>query len=340
MKILITGASGFIGSFMVEEGLRRGDEVWAAVRATSSRRYLQDERIRLIELDFTRRKVLDAQLAHHKQEQGAWDVVIHCAGVTKCRNKQEFMEGNYTCTVNLVEALSDNGMMPKQFAYLSSLSVCGPVHEKNYASIREQDVPQPNTAYGCSKWEAEKWLHSFTEKGSGKPLPWVIFRPTGVYGPREKDYFLMVKSIKQHVDFEAGFKRQDLTFIYVKDLVKAVYLAIDKQVLHRVYLLSDGEVYSSRAFSDFIREELGNPFVLRIKCPLCVLRLISVVAEKLAALQGKASTLNRDKYNIMKQRNWRCDIIPAIKELDYDADYDLECGVRETIAWYKQEKWI
>ena len=85
---------------------------------------------------------------------------------------------------------------------------------------------------------------------------------------------------------------------------------------------------------------MGNPWLVRIKCPLVILKLISIVAEAGAKCLGKTSTLNRDKYNIMKQRNWRCDISPIVKELGFCPEYLLERGVQETIAWYKEEKWL
>ena len=168
----------------------------------------------------------------------------------------------------------------------------------------------------------------------------MIFRPTGVYGPREKDYFLMVKSICNHVDFVAGYKRQDITFIYVKDLVKAVYLAISKGVRNRSYFVSDGGVYNSRAFSDLIRKELGNPWMIRFVCPLLLLKAISYVSGFISHFTHKPSTLNGDKYKIMKQRNWRCDIEPLRRELGYEPEYDLERGVKETVNWYKKEGWV
>ena len=78
-KILITGASGFIGGFLVEEALKRGYEVWAGVRSHSSRRHLQDDRIRFIELDYAHEKELDDQLKAFAQENGGWRYVIHNA---------------------------------------------------------------------------------------------------------------------------------------------------------------------------------------------------------------------------------------------------------------------
>lgn len=333
-KILVTGASGFIGSFLVEGGLAEGMQVWAGVRRSSSRKYLQDGRIRFAELDFTDSDKLASQLLKHKEEHGGWDYIIHCAGVTKCIDKAGFEIGNYWATRHFIETLVKLCMTPKNFIFISSLSIFGPIRENDYSSICETDTPVPNTAYGVSKLKTEEYLQGL------KNFPYVIFRPTGVYGPREKDYFLMVKSISNHVDFAAGFKRQDITFVYVNDLVQAVYLAIKKDVKYRSYFVSDGEVYNSSTFSDLIRKELGNPWMIRFVCPLSLLKVISLVAETCSRLVGKTSTLNRDKYKIMKQRNWRCDIQPLIDELGYKPEYNLERGVKETISWYKKEGWV
>ena len=333
-KVLVTGASGFIGSFLIEGALERGMQTWAGIRKTSSKRYLQDKRIRFAELNFGNKETLKAQLAAHKREHAGWDYIIHCAGVTKCLHKEDFDKGNYQATVHFVEALKELDMVPERFIYISSLSIFGPIHEDTYEPISEKDEAQPNTAYGVSKLKSEKYLQSLVD------FPYVIYRPTGVYGPRERDYFLMAQSVKQHVDFAAGFKRQDITFIYVKDLVQAVYLGTKPEALRRAYFVSDGEVYESRTFSDLIQKELGVSWLLRIKCPLILLKCLSLLAEFGAKCVGKTSTLNRDKYNIMKQRNWQCDITPLVKELGYQPEYLLDRGVKEIIAWYKKEKWL
>lgn len=333
-SILITGASGFIGSFIVEEALNRKFGVWAGVRSSSSREYLRNRKIHFLELDFAHPNELRAQLSGHKGTYNKFDYIIHCAGVTKCVNKNDFDHVNYLQTKYFVDTLRELNMIPKQFIFISTLSVFGPVQEKTYAPISENDTPQPNTAYGLSKLKTELYLQSIPG------FPYVIYRPTGVYGPREKDYFLMAKSIKQHTDFAVGFRRQDLTFVYVKDIVQAVFLGMEKQVSRRAYFLADGKVYNSRTFSDLIRKELGNPFVIRFRCPLIVLKVVSLLAEFWAKRRGTTSTLNSDKYRIMKQRNWQCDIAPAVEELGYTPQYDLERGVKETIAWYKDKGWL
>lgn len=338
-RILITGASGFIGSFIVEEALNRGFETWAAVRKSSSKAFLQDERIHFIELNLSSEAELKQQL---KDIQ--FDYVVHAAGVTKCLHKEDFFRINTEGTKNLVRALLDLQMPLKRFVYISSLSIMGAIREEQpYKEIREQDKAMPNTAYGKSKLEAEQWLVSLNkelEKRNEKLLPYVTLRPTGVYGPRERDYFMMAKSIQSHTDFAVGFKQQDITFVYVTDVVQAVFLAMEKGQTGRCYFLSDGEVYQSSTFSDLIRKELGNPWWIRITAPLWLLRIITFCGEYMGHITGKVTALNNDKYNIMKQRNWRCDINPARQELGYEPQVKLEEGVRRSIAWYKKNKWL
>jgi nucleoside-diphosphate-sugar epimerase len=330
MKILITGASGFIGSFIVEEALRRGFETWAVVRKSSSRAFLQDERIHLIELNLSSEEQLTAQLKDHQ-----FDYVVHAAGVTKCLHKEDFFRINTEGTKHFVRALLATQNNLKRFVYISSLSITGAIREQQpYQEIREDDEAMPNTAYGKSKLDAEQWLDTV------KDLPYVILRPTGVYGPRERDYFMMAKSIKAHTDFAVGFKQQDITFVYVTDVVQAVFLACEKGVTGRRYFLSDGEVYQSSTFSNLIRKELGNPWWIRITAPLWLLRIITFCGEYIGKMTGKVTALNNDKYFIMRQRNWRCDIEPARSELGYEPQVKLEEGVKRSIAWYKENNWL
>ena len=329
-KILITGASGFIGSFIVEEALRQGMETWAAVRKSSSRQFLQDQRIHFIELNLSSEEDLKQQLAGH-----SFDYIVHAAGVTKCLRQEDFFRINTEGTKHLVLALIALQMPIKRFVDISSLSVYGPVREQQpYEEIRESDTPQPNTAYGKSKLEAEHFLDTLHD------FPYVVLRPTGVYGPRERDYFMMAKSIRQHIDFAVGFQQQDLTFVYVLDVVQAIFLALERGKTGRKYFLSDGQVYSSRAFSDLIREELGNPWLLRIKAPIWLLRIITFCGEYIGRMTGQITALNNDKYHIMRQRNWRCDIQPAKDELGYQPHYDLKQGVALAVKWYKENGWL
>ena len=338
-KILITGASGFIGSFIVEEALKRGFEAWAAMRKSSSKAFLQDERIHFIELNLSSEEQLKQQLQGHQ-----FDYVIHAAGVTKCLHQEDFFRINTEGTKNLVNALLALKMPLKRFVYISSLSIMGAIREQQpYTEIQENDTARPNTAYGKSKLEAEEWLGKLNEELGMKNeelLPYVILRPTGVYGPRERDYFMMFKSIKAHTDFAVGFRQQDITFVYVTDVVQAVFLALEKGRTGRRYFLSDGKVYQSSTFSDLIRKELGNPWWIRITAPIWLLRIITFCGEYMGRMTGKITALNNDKFNIMRQRNWRCDITPAKEELGYEPRVQLEEGVKRSVKWYQENGWL
>jgi len=361
MKVLITGASGFIGSFLCDESLHRRFRVWAGIRSRSSRKWLQSEWLNFVTLDMTNTDTLYQQLNSFKQKQGKWDVIIHAGGATKCLNKEDFIANNFECTKNLVETLEQLDMLPQQFLYLSSLSVLGP-------SLDESN-PQPNTAYGESKLMSENYLkdkfaslensphtllpnenstlallpsensaHALPLRGSGGLT---IFRPTGVYGPREKDYLMMMKSIKHHYDFAVGFKPQIITFVYVQDLVNAILSAIGNEKSYgKTYAVSDGNSYSSRAFSDLIQKELDKRFVLHITAPLFILKAVCNIGDLWSRLTGKISTLNKDKYNILSQRDWQCDITPIKEDLGYEPQWDLERGVKESVKWYKENKWL
>ena len=198
MRILITGASGFIGGFLVEEALRRGYETWAGVRSTSSRAHLCDGRIRFIDLRYDDPEALTAQIAEFAREHGAWDYVVHNAGLTKTLDKRAFFRVNAEHTRHLVDALSAAGCPPRKFILMSSLSAYGQGDERTFRPIRLDDPMRPDTAYGKSKMEAERIVR---ERAA---FPYVILRPTGVYGPGERDYYLEMRSVKAGFDFLAG----------------------------------------------------------------------------------------------------------------------------------------
>lgn len=348
MTILVTGASGFIGSYIVQEGLDKGFDVWAGMRGTSSRGYLQDQRIRFAQLNLSDPKLLRQQLRQYKDQMGGkgWDYVVHAAGATKCLKEEDFYRTNTDGTRNLIDALRAEEMIPKRFVFVSSLSIFGAIRENAvhkpstdnpwiYSPILLTDTPQPNTAYGRSKLKAEEYLQQ------QKDFPFTILRPTGVYGPREKDYFMMAKSIKQHIDFAVGFRPQEITFVYIMDVVQAIYKCMDAPAAEgKAYFLSDGEVYNSRRFSDLLQQYLGNPWVCHVKAPLWLLRIICWVSTRVSHITGKMNALNDDKFYILSQRNWQCDIEPAKRDFNFQPQWKLEQGVPATIKWYQDNGWI
>ncbi|MDR3250675.1 MAG: NAD(P)-dependent oxidoreductase [Tannerella sp.] len=330
-RILVTGASGFIGGFLVEEALRRNYDVWAGVRSGSSLARLRDERIRLIDLAYDDREALTKQLRKITADFGAWHYVIHNAGITKTVNTDDFYKVNVRNTRNLTEALQEAGCAPEKFLLMSSLSSFGPINERSFKPISPDDEQRPDSAYGKSKLEAETIVKSQTS------FPYVILCPTGVYGPGDKDYLLEIRSIKSGFDVKAGMKPQKITFIYVKDLAVAAFLALEnKNICNRTFLVSDADTYTDREFADLVKKILEKRFVLSVRIPLWMCYLACFFSGLTAKITGKTPTLNTDKYKTLKQRNWTCDTAKTRMELDFVPNFSLEEGLKETIAHDKK----
>jgi len=333
-NVIITGASGFVGSFLVEKSLSLGYNTWAAIRNSSNKKYLQDERIQFIDLKYNSVEELTKQFIDFKNQFGKIDYFIHNAGVTKCLNPKDFDTINYKNTVNLIDALQVADCIPSKFLLMSSLSAFGQDDEINYTPIKLTDIPHPNTAYGISKLKAEKYLQKT------KNFPYIILRPTGIYGPRELDYFLMLKTITSGFNIGAGYRPQHLTFIYVKDLVDIAFKALNSNLKNKAYFVADGDVYTGKEYTSLVKEALNKKQVLKITIPLTLLKLISGIAQDISKITKKPSTLNPDKFKIMKQRNWECDIQPLVNDLNFEPEYPLKKGLEEAIAWYKNEGWL
>ena len=233
-----------------------------------------------------------------------------------------------------MDALVDTSTVPQLFVLMSTLGVMGPGDEENYTPIQQNQKPQPNTAYGKSKLKTEQYI-----KGTPN-FPYLFLRPTGVYGPRDKDYLILIRSIKNRLEIGAGYKKQLLSFIYIKDLVKILFTAIDRGITNRAYNISDGRGYADIEFNNMVKEIIGVSGTASLKLPLGLVKVAAKSNELLSLIIGRPTTFNSDKYHIMKQRNWTCDISPLKKELDFQPDYLLKEGLEETITWYQKEGWL
>lgn len=332
--LLIIGAGGFIGGFIAQEGLRRGYDVWVGVRETTSRRYLTDPRLHFVVLDYDNPETLGPALSEAAPaDTGRWDWIIYNLGATKCTNFMDFNRINYGYLRDFTAALQQTGLVPERFLYMSSLSALGPGDETTYAPLTARTVPEPNTRYGVSKIKAETHLQTLAD------FPWIIFRPTGVYGPHEQDYLMMIKSIDRHFDFGVGYRKQLLTFIYVDDLVNAMFDALESAagaVEHHKYIIAEGRAYTQAEFRKIVADALGGKWVVPVKLPLWAVQAVSVVAEKIGVLRMKPSTLNRDKFRIMRQRNWDCDISDAQRDFGFTPRVTLEEGIARTVKSYRE----
>lgn len=332
-KVLIIGAGGFIGSYMAAEALRRGYETWCGVRESTSRRLLDDDRLRFAVFDYEDPRQMAEEMRLALPDGEKWDFVIHNLGATKCLNFSDFNRINHDYLRNTVEAFRLADKMPERFLLMSSLSALGPGDEKDYSPMTERQIPLPNTRYGTSKIKAETFVESCAD------LPWTILRPTGVYGPHEEDYLMMIKSIDRHFDFGVGFRRQMLTFIYAKDLARAAFDALESpRTLRQKYIISEPRAYSQKEFRQLVASKLNRKVVIPVRLPLWLVGMVSAMAEKWGVARMKPTTLNRDKFRIMKQRNWNCSPEKAKADFGFEAEYSLDRGLSETIEFYNRNK--
>ena len=330
-SVLIVGAGGFIGGHISKVGLERGYIVWAGIRESTSRRYLDDPRINFLVLDYENTEQMTRAITEAMPEGQRWDYIIYNLGATKCVNFNAFRRINHEYLKNFLDCITTLNKVPFRFLFMSSLSALGVGDEVNYSPFTAKSIPQPNTAYGVSKIQAEIEITT-------RDIPYTIFRATGVYGPHEQDYLMMIKCIDHHFDFGVGFKKQVLTFIYVGDLVNAMYDAlVAPATVKKKYIISEDRAYTQAEFRAIVARLLGKKWVIPIKLPLWMARFASVVAEKWGAIRMKPSTLNRDKFKIMRQRNWNCDVSEAKADFNFSPRFPLEDGLRETINAYRNK---
>ncbi len=332
-KVLVVGAGGFAGGFIVSECLRRGWQVWAGVRETTSRVFLTDPAINFLTLDFESEDRMRNALAAALPQGEKWDYIIYNLGATKALTFSEFSRVNHDILRDFTAALENSVGAPEKFLYMSSLSVMGKGDERGFRPFTPKDIPTPDTRYGASKLKAEMLLAS-------SPLPYIIFRCTGIYGPHERDYYLMFQSIAKGVDFSVGMRKQMLTFIYIEDLARALCDALEKAPVRSTYLIAEGRGYSQKEFRRLAARALGRKHVLPLRAPLWVLKIVCAAGGFIGRLKGHPLTLNPDKYKILKQRNWLCDISDAQRDFGFNPTVDLAEGCRRSVEWYRQAGWL
>jgi nucleoside-diphosphate-sugar epimerase len=216
---------------------------------------------------------------------------------------------------------------------MSSLAAYGSGSETTFNPIKSTDTPNPITSYGKSKLKAEQFL--FQQNS----MPFLIFRPTGVYGPRDTGYYKFIKSINKHIEIYLGTSHQRLSFIYVKDLVSLIFKALPSEIANRAYFVTDGRNYTSKQFAS-ITKKILNKKTIRIVFPRFFIRISAVLSEKFAQLANKATLFTVDKYNEIIQQNWACDASETFTDFDFTPKYNLYRGVEETVDWYKENRWL
>lgn len=325
-KVLITGASGFIGYHFIEALLEQGYEVHAAVRPSSDVAHLSNFDLTYINLDFSSVDAIRKDLELYQ-----YNYIVHAAGTTKAASESIYNTVNAGYTLNLANAASTADIPLKKFVFISSLAAIGPRYYEDPMPIREISITNPVTAYGKSKLLAETQLKDVD-------LPLITLRPTAVYGPREKDIFIMFKTLNKGFEPYIGRKKQLLSFVYVKDLAQAVILAMQSTLVNKSYNISDGKAYSKYALAD-ITKKLLHKKTFKVHVPLPVVELIAASLEKMSGKNGMPA-LNKEKLQELTAENWICSIESITNDLGYSPEYDLEKGLEETVQWYKENKWL
>jgi len=330
-RILITGASGFIGGYLVAQALGSGHDVTAALRPGSDLTRLNDPRLARVHFPLGDEMNMTKML----QTSGRFDWVIHNAGVTKALSRDGYYEGNTENTRRLAQALVNSGLLPDKFLFVSSLAALGAAPAGS-AMVQELQTPQPLTSYGESKLRAEAMLKSLPAG-----FPWVVVQPTAVYGPWERDILTFIRLAKRGLELTIGRQSQRLSFVHAADVAGAIFRVLETpEALYRKYIISDGKAYRTEDLGAAVREALGGKKTLKIRLPLELVRQVAGLAETFGRWQNKASALNRDKIPELAAENWHCDASPLFNELNFQPGFDLYSGMQHTVDWYRKEAWL
>ncbi len=330
-NILITGASGFIGSNLAKIAINEGYKVYALIRTSSPQsEELKSQGVILLYGDLCVKADLENVFSHLNDLDIKINYVIHAAGLTKANSFADFINVNVNGTSNLLDALNKYEIKLSKLIFVSSLAASGPEELENVIKIGHQ---RPVTNYGKSKLLAENIVKS------NNTIPYIIFRPTAVYGSGEKDLYTLFKLIKKGINPLIGFGEQKLTFINVTDLCRLLISALQSPIKNDIFFATDGMVYDKKALGFEISKAL-NKRIVTIKIPLTIVKFIALITEVAAKNLGKVSPLNLDKCKELSAESWHCDVNETFEKLNYRPSITLERGVRETIKWYKENNWI
>lgn len=355
-RVLVTGASGFIGSHLVEALQARGADVRAMVRKSSKLHHLERSGAAFVHASLDDVDAMAAAMA-------GVEVVYHVAGLTTAFGRAEFDLANTAGTANVFEAAARAGA--RRVVYVSSLMAAGPSHAD--VARREHHAHTLNfTRYGDSKLGGERiaWAHAQTGA-----LEAVIVRPPLVYGPRDTDVLQMIKSAKGGLIAQPGLGRPAwLSAIHAFDLVEGVVLAGERGIslpkgdaehvlaghgaphdhvpehpAHPggagIYYLSDGERHTVTSFGRAAAAALGRK-AIAVRFPGAAVLTLGMFNQWVGKLRGQAPALSLDKARGSLASGWWCDSSKAAHELGYAPRYPLAAGLEHTVAWLRDKKWL
>lgn len=318
---LVTGASGFIGSHVVEALLARGWRVRCLVRKTSVLRWIPTDDVTLINGD--------VRLAGEDLDRAVRNVsvVFHLAGLTSAANDVEYVASNVEGTRNVVDAMRRSAA-DALLVFSSSLSAAGPARKR---PLNETDEPSPVSAYGRSKLTAERIVTS-----SG--LEHLIIRPPAVYGPRDSDILAAFRMAQRGIDLRVAPDGQRLSLVHVHDLATGFVCAAESEG-RGLYYMTDGMIHTVESISEQIARAVGKqPRIVNVSPG--VAEAISQVERFRGVLTGSKPLLTPDRIKELSQKDWTCDDTRARLDVDYEPKVSLPEGMQITAEWYRAQGWI
>ena len=326
MKILLTGASGFVGSHILDSLRRRGMATALLLRPTSNQQFIASH---LPDCEIRPGSIGDP--ASLRQAMAGITHVIHCAGATKAVRIAGFYEANKTGTRNLVAAINAQGGQVQRLVHISSLAAAGPAVPESPA--REEDTPRPVSEYGKSKLAGEMEVrgHCRTEH--------VILRPSAVYGPRDRDFLHTFRVVKRHL-LPKPSGTQALSLVFVRDLAEAVVTCLDHPAAAgKTYFVAAREVVTPRAIAGEIAAQM-DLWTLPVPLPTTLWWPICLAQELASRVTGKPNVLSLQKFAELRARGWVCDPTRLERETGFTCATTLKAGIAETLSWYRQHHWL
>ena len=323
---MLTGASGFVGSHILDSLRVRGLDIVLLLRPTSNKQFIASH---LPEVEVRPGSIGDPESL--QQTLAGITHVIHCAGATKASQSAGFYEANQAGTRNVVNAVNGQGDQVRRIVYISSLAAAGPAPREQPA--REDDPTRPVSEYGKSKLAGELEVKDHCR------VEHVILRPPAVYGPRDAEFLRLFKAVKNHV-LPKPSGAQALSLVFVKDLAEAVVTCLSHPAAAgKTYFVASREIVTARDMADEIAAQI-NVWTVPLPLPTALLWPVCLVQEALSRLTGKPSVLSLQKFAELRAPGWVCDPTRLERETGCVCATTLKTGVAEALAWYQQQHWL